>query len=142
MPVSVTRYRYHDHISERFAYAYADQIGAWCSGHHLALTGHMMKEPDLMSQTMALGEAKRDYPACIGYRFPWFEKYKRIEDYFARVYTALVRGEASGKDRRYPPGGIILAEMGQRRDNRRRTQGDGYALLQFDAVAALRFAGF
>lgn len=174
--VSVTRYHYHDHIAERFAKAYADQIGKWCQEHGLALTGHMMEEPTLMSQTAALGEAmrsyrsfqlpgidmlcdwrelttakqaqsavhqyaregmlselygvtnwdfdfrghklagdwqaalgvtirvhhlawmsmegeaKRDYPACIGYQSPWYQKYKKIEDYFARLNTALVRG--------------------------------------------------
>ncbi len=176
-PVSETRYRYHDHIAERFARAYADQTGSWCTGHGIALTGHMMEEPTLKSQTAALGEAmrsyrsfhipgidilcdsrelttakqaqsavhqygregmvseiygvtnwdfdfrghklagdwqaalgvtvrvhhltwvsmegeaKRDYPACIGYQSPWFEEYKLIEDYFARVNTALVRGK-------------------------------------------------
>lgn len=175
-PVSKTRYQYHDHIAERFAGAYADQIGAWCEAHHLALTGHMMEEPTLQSQTAALGEAmrsyrsfhipgidmlcdwrelttakqaqsavhqfgregmtselygvtnwdfdfrghklagdwqaalgvtvrvhhltwvsmegeaKRDYPACIGYQSPWYREYKMIEDYFARLNTALVRG--------------------------------------------------
>lgn len=175
-PVSKTRYQYHDHIAERFASAYADQIGAWCEKHGIALTGHMMEEPTLQSQTAALGEAmrsyrsfhipgidilcdarelttakqaqsavhqygregmlseiygvtnwdfdfrkhklagdwqaalgvtirvhhltwvsmegeaKRDYPACIGYQSPWYEEYKIIEDYFSRVNTALVRG--------------------------------------------------
>ena len=38
------------------------------------------------------GEAKRDYPACIGYQSPWYRKYKKIEDYFSRLNTALVRG--------------------------------------------------
>ncbi len=175
-PVSVTRYRYHDHIAERFSQAFADQIGDWCESHGFALTGHMMEEPTLMSQTAALGEAmrsyrsfqlpgidmlcdrrelttakqtqsavhqyaregmlselygvtnwdfdfrnhklggdwqaalgvtirvhhltwvsmegeaKRDYPACIGYQSPWYQKYKKIEDYFSRLNTALVRG--------------------------------------------------
>lgn len=176
-PVSVTRYHFHDHIAERFARAYADQIGNWCNAHGIALTGHMMEEPTLMSQTAALGEAmrsyrsfqlpgidmlcdrrelttakqtqsavnqfaregmlselygvtnwdfdfrghklsgdwqaalgvtirvhhltwvsmegeaKRDYPASIGYQSPWYRKYRKIEDYFARLNTALVRGE-------------------------------------------------
>lgn len=175
-PVSVTRYRYHDHIAERFSCAFADQVGDWCEKHGFALTGHMMEEPTLKSQTAALGEAmrsyrsfqlpgidmlcdrrelntakqaqsavhqyaregmlselygvtnwdfdfrnhklggdwqaalgvtirvhhltwvsmegeaKRDYPACIGYQSPWYRKYKRIEDYFSRLNTALVRG--------------------------------------------------
>lgn len=43
----VTRYRYHDHLTERFVSAYADQLGDWCRQHGLALTGHVMREPTL-----------------------------------------------------------------------------------------------
>ena len=60
---SVVRYRYHDHLAERFAAAFADTIGAWCAEHRLGLTGHMMEEPTLLSQTHALGEAMRSYRA-------------------------------------------------------------------------------
>ena len=59
--VSVIRYHFHDHIAERFAQAFADQCGAWCGEHGLMLTGHMMEEPTLESQTAALGEAMRSY---------------------------------------------------------------------------------
>ncbi len=59
--MSVHRYRYHDHICERFASAFADNIGSWCRAHGIALTGHMMEEPTLQSQTAALGEAMRSY---------------------------------------------------------------------------------
>ena len=59
--VSLIRYHYHDHICERFAQAFADQCGAWCCEHGMALTGHMMEEPTLESQTAALGEAMRSY---------------------------------------------------------------------------------
>ena len=174
--VSVIRYEYHDHIAERFASAFADTLGAWCQEHKIALTGHMMEEPTLKSQTAALGEAmrsyrsfdipgidmlcdwrefstakqaqsaknqygreammselygvtnwdfdfrghklagdwqaalgvnvrvhhltwtsmageaKRDYPAAIGYQSPWYKEYSMIEEYFARVNTALTRG--------------------------------------------------
>jgi hypothetical protein len=38
------------------------------------------------------GEAKRDYPACIGYQSPWYKEYKAIETHFARVNAALTRG--------------------------------------------------
>lgn len=176
--VSVTRYHYHDHICERFTQAFADQCGDWCEAHGLMLTGHMMEEPTLRSQTAALGEAmrsyrgfqlpgidmlcnsfefttakqaqsasrqfgrdgvlselygvtgwdfdfrghklqgdwqaalgvtvrvphlswvsmkgeaKRDYPASINYQSPWWEDYSYVEDHFARVNTALVRGKA------------------------------------------------
>lgn len=58
---SVIRYHYHDHICERFTNAFADNCGAWCRAHNLKLTGHMMEEPTLESQTAALGEAMRAY---------------------------------------------------------------------------------
>ena len=59
--VSVIRYHFHDHLTERFTQAFADQIGAWCQAHHIMLTGHMMQEPTLRSQTGMLGEAMRSY---------------------------------------------------------------------------------
>ena len=59
--VSTVRYHYHDHICERFTQAFADQCGDWCDKHGLRLTGHMMGEPTLESQTAALGEAMRSY---------------------------------------------------------------------------------
>ncbi len=58
---SPTRYRYHDHISERFATAFADTIGGWCENNGIVLTGHLMEEPTLESQTHAIGDAMRSY---------------------------------------------------------------------------------
>jgi hypothetical protein len=175
---SLARYHYHDHISERFTSAFADSIGSWCKNHHINLTGHMMHEDTLQSQTEALGEAmrsyrafnlpgidmlfdsreyntakqaqsashqygregvmseiygvtnwdftfvghkgagdwqaalgvtfrvphltwvsmrgeaKRDYPASIGYQSPWYKEYSLLEDYFSRVNVAMTRGRA------------------------------------------------
>ena len=59
--VSTVRYHYHDHVCERFTQSFADQCGSWCEDHSLMLTGHMMEEPTLQSQTAALGEAMRSY---------------------------------------------------------------------------------
>ncbi len=176
--LSVKRYRYHDHVCQRFTESFADQVGGWCRNHHIKLTGHMMREPFLEGQTMALGEAmrayrgfdipgidmlcddrelttakqaqsavhqygysgmtseiygvtnwdfdfrghklagdwqaalgvtkrvhhltwttmegeaKRDYPASIGYQSPWYRKYSYIENYFSRLNTVLSRGKA------------------------------------------------
>lgn len=58
---SAARYRYHDHVAERFAAAFADTIGEWCEENGIVLTGHMMSEPTLSSQTSALGDAMRSY---------------------------------------------------------------------------------
>ena len=60
---SVTRYRFHDHVTERFVSAYADQIGKWCEEHHIAMTGHVMREASLKLQSNAVGEAMRFYRA-------------------------------------------------------------------------------
>ena len=174
--VSRFRYEYHDHVTERFAAAYADTVGAWCRKHGIAMTGHMMEEPTLQRQTAAMGEvmrsyrafdipgidmlcdqrelstakqaesaahqygrigvmselygvtdwdfdfrghklqgdwqtalgvtvrvphltwttmageAKRDFPASIGYQSPWYKEYPLIENYFARLNKALRRG--------------------------------------------------
>ena len=59
--VSLTRYRYHDHVSERFAQAFADTCGDWCKAHGIELTGHMMEEASLCSQTAAIGDCMRSY---------------------------------------------------------------------------------
>ena len=59
--VSVTRYRYHDHVCERFTNAFSKVCGKWCDKNGLPLTGHMMSEQSLMDQTAAIGEAMRSY---------------------------------------------------------------------------------
>ncbi|MBQ8232336.1 MAG: hypothetical protein IJZ34_10490 [Lachnospiraceae bacterium] len=174
--ISVLRYHYHDHVCERFVTAFADNCGNWCREHGIELTGHVLEEPTLYSQTSVLGEAmrcyrsfglpgidmlcarfeyttakqaqsvvhqygregmlselygvtnwdfdfrghklhgdwqaalgvtirvphlswvsmageaKRDYPASIHYQSPWWEKYAFVEEHFARLNTALTRG--------------------------------------------------
>jgi hypothetical protein len=59
--VSLLRYHYHDHITELFAKAFADQCGSWCEEHGLMLSGHILEEPTLESQTACVGEAMRHY---------------------------------------------------------------------------------
>jgi len=59
--ISLSRYHYHDHVTERFVSAFADQCGKWCQEHGIMLTGHMMGEQSLKSQTADLGEAMRSY---------------------------------------------------------------------------------
>ncbi|MCK5737836.1 hypothetical protein KAH55_01590 [bacterium] len=38
------------------------------------------------------GEAKRDYPASIGYQSSWYDVYPKVEDYFARVNLVMTQG--------------------------------------------------
>jgi len=59
--VSRARYRFHDHVAERFAQGFADTLGAWCKKHSIMLTGHMMQEDTLESQTGSLGDCMRSY---------------------------------------------------------------------------------
>ena len=58
---STVRWHYHDHVTERFAQAYMDQCGKWCDENGIILTGHMMAEDSLRSQTEYVGEAMRSY---------------------------------------------------------------------------------
>lgn len=57
--VSPVRYRYFDHLAQRFTEAFPGQVGAWCQQHHLMLTGHLLGEHSLAAQTDALGELMR-----------------------------------------------------------------------------------
>lgn len=57
--VSQIRYWYIKHVNERFSEAYGDNIGTWCRNHGLALTGHMLNEWTLQSQTLAVGDVMR-----------------------------------------------------------------------------------
>ena len=61
-------------------------------GDWQAALGVTVRVPHLAWASMA-GEAKRDYPAAIGYQSPWYKDYKIIEDHFARVNTVLTRGK-------------------------------------------------
>lgn len=58
---SLARYHFYDHVCERFISACMDQLANWCRGNGIALTGHMMEEPFLKTQTGSLGEAMRCY---------------------------------------------------------------------------------
>lgn len=60
-PSSAARYHFHDHVCERFVSAFMDTVATWCREKKIALIGHMMHEPTLLSQTKALGEAMRCY---------------------------------------------------------------------------------
>ncbi len=59
---SLTRYRYFDHLGERFSKAYFGVIAQWCREHGLACTGHMLDEPTLGGQSTSVGDVMRSYP--------------------------------------------------------------------------------
>lgn len=172
------RYQYRSVLCDCFQEAFFDQIGSWCRAHGILMTGHVMGEESLLSQTHYLGdcmrcyekmdlpgvdilvderqlltvkqavsvarqygregvvselygvtnwdcsfktyklqgdwqaalgitvrvphlawmsmkgEAKRDWPASIFFQSPWYLKFSDLETYFARLNTALTRGQA------------------------------------------------
>ena len=59
---SVTRYRYNEHIAERFRRAYTKQLGDWCRAHGIAFTGHCMLEESLGQQAICTRDVMRCYP--------------------------------------------------------------------------------
>lgn len=60
MPSEI-RYHYHDLICELFVRSFADNCGKWCNDNGISLTGHVLWEDNLGSQTGAVGEAMRSY---------------------------------------------------------------------------------
>ncbi len=69
-----------------------DFRGHKLQGDWQAALGVSVRVPHLAWVSMK-GEAKRDYPAAIGYQSPWYKEYSYIEDHFARVNTVLTRGK-------------------------------------------------
>ena len=62
-------------------------------GDWQAALGVTVRVPHLNWVSMK-GEAKRDYPAALGYQSPWYKEYPLIENHYARLNTALTRGQA------------------------------------------------
>ena len=56
---SGTRYRYVDCCAHLFADAFGRQVGEWCGRNSLPLTGHVLAESTLCSQTGVVGSAMR-----------------------------------------------------------------------------------
>ena len=69
-----------------FSFAGHKAVGDWQTALGINLRCH-----HLAWYTME-GQAKRDYPAAIGYQSPWWHLYRRVEDYYARLHVALTRG--------------------------------------------------
>lgn len=61
-------------------------------GDWQAALGINIRVPHLAWMSME-GEAKRDWPGSIFYQAPWWKEFRFIEDYFARLNTALTRGK-------------------------------------------------
>lgn len=57
--LSQVRYHYHDCVAEMFAQAYGKTIHDWCENHHLRMTGHLLFEDRLGSQSQVVGEVMR-----------------------------------------------------------------------------------
>lgn len=57
--LSKVRYDYHDCVAWMFATAYAKTLGDWCDQHNLLLTGHLLFEEKLESQSRVVGEVMR-----------------------------------------------------------------------------------
>jgi hypothetical protein len=72
----------------QFGFKEHKTVGDW-----QALLGINQRCHHLSWYTMK-GEAKRDYPASIFYQSAWFQEYKAIEDYYARLHVFLEEGEA------------------------------------------------
>lgn len=70
-----------------FDFAGHKRQGDWQAALGITLRVHHL------SWVSMAGEAKRDYPAAIDEHSPWWREYPLVEDHFARVNTALTRGQ-------------------------------------------------
>lgn len=70
-----------------------DFKGYKLAGDWQAALGITVRVPHLAWASMN-GEAKRDYPAAIGWQSPWYRDYSYIEDHYARLNDCLTRGKA------------------------------------------------
>ena len=61
-------------------------------GDWQAALGVTIRVPHLAWMSME-GEAKRDWPGSIFHQAPWWKEFRVVEDYFARLNTALTRGK-------------------------------------------------
>ncbi len=55
------RYRYNEHIAQRFRDAYTRQLGAWCRAHGVLFTGHFLYEDSLTLQGASVRDVMRCY---------------------------------------------------------------------------------
>ena len=72
----------------QFTFAEHKAVGDW-----QAALGVNLRCQHLSWYTM-LGEAKRDYPACISFQSDWWRDYPIVENYFSRVNLMMTQGKA------------------------------------------------
>ncbi len=58
---STTRYRYYQLATKLFQENFGKKIGSWCEKHHIAWTGHLLREENLSSQICSIGDAMPFY---------------------------------------------------------------------------------
>lgn len=67
------------------------RIGDWLYAHGInALTPHF-------TQSSIIGARKRDHPQSFDWRQPWWEEWKTLADYFARVSSILAEGKTRNR---------------------------------------------
>lgn len=110
-----------------------DFKGHKLQGDWQAALGVTIRVPHLSFMSME-GEAKRDWPASIQYQSPWWEEYSYIENYFARVNTALTRGKAEPSLAVVHPiesFWLLYGPQAETRDRRQQLDGNFVALARW-----------
>ena len=120
---------------------YFDFKGHKQQGDWQAAFGVTFRVPHLYWVSMR-GEAKRDYPASIGYQSPWYKEYKYIEDHFARVNTVMTRGKPVvniGVIHPIESYWLKFGPMSQTRDERNELQRKFYEIINWLVFSSLDF---
>ena len=82
------RLNFHDCVTFLFTDAFARQIGEWCAANNLALTGHVLHEETLSSQTLAVGDSMRFYEHMQAPGIDILTEYNREYDTAKRLSSA------------------------------------------------------
>lgn len=93
--LSTMKYHYYNFLSDRFADSYSKTLGSWCSKNNIKLTGHLMQEDTLESQSQCVGDAMRSYPH---FGIPGIDLLAGIPQYNAAKQVQSVAHQYGKKD--------------------------------------------
>ena len=95
--VSLTKWQFFNTVTGLFVNSFCRQIGNWCTEHNLKLTGHVLGEDSLTSQTAGVGAAMRFYEFM---HIPGIDQLTEIWNVFISVKQCVSAARQFGKNER------------------------------------------
>lgn len=95
--VSLTKWQYYNTITRLFVQSYSGRVGKWCGDHGIKLTGHVLGEDSLSSQSVCCGAAMRFYEFM---QVPGIDQLTEIWNVFIAVRQCVSAARQFGKKER------------------------------------------